>query len=125
MKNKLLIFGSISIILGLVAAAYFVPQVVITIIVIVSIMVAFGFGSWWSKMLMSEGALIALKAQESDDKRDSSQIKDIVGLVREVVKIKGISAPQNDFLALPEQAQLPPFRITGLDNDQDGDNVSQ
>ena len=124
MKNKFLFLGGISTVLGLAAAVYFVPQVVITIIVIVFIMVVFGFGSWWSKMLMSEGASIALKAQESDDKRDSSQIRDIVGLVREVVRIKGISSPQNDYMALPEQEQLP-FRITGLDDDQEGDNVSQ
>lgn len=35
---------------------------------------AFAAGSWWSRVLMESGANVALRAQESDDRRDTAMI---------------------------------------------------
>ena len=49
---------------------------------------AFALGSWWTGQIMERGANIALKAQVSDDRRDTVQLNAIAGLVKETLKLR-------------------------------------
>lgn len=56
--------------------------------------------SWWSASLMQRGAELALRSQESDDRRDTVLIKSIADLTRTLLRH---SQPELPALPLPSQ----------------------
>lgn len=81
---------------------------------------AFGLGSWWSGKLMERGANIALKAQTSDDRRDTVQLTALAGLVKETLRIRNGLSNGDHYPSLPfgEEPVEASFTIAGLDEDQ-------
>jgi Zn-dependent protease with chaperone function len=110
-----LIVGALWLTLGGVALAIAIG----VILFIVVIFLAFAFGSWWSSKLMTQGAKIALQAQQSDDRRDTVQINALSGLVKEVLKVRGLPAEANHYPALPANSDTveAAFIVSGLEDE--------
>jgi heme exporter protein D len=56
--------------------------------------------SWWSASLMQRGAELALRSQESDDRRDAIQIKAVADLAKVLMR-----QTQSQYPALPLPSQ--------------------
>jgi len=56
--------------------------------------------AWWTKSTMEAGAGIALKAQESDDKRDVAQIQAVGSLAKVLMRQ---TRPEYPALPMPQQ----------------------
>lgn len=56
--------------------------------------------SWWSASLMERGAVLALRSQESDDRRDVALIKSISNMTRALLRLNRPELP-----ALPLSSQ--------------------
>lgn len=85
---------------------------------LVSVVVAFMLGAYYTKQTLAAGADIALKAQTSDDRRDIVQTNALTGLVKEVLKLGGqaarVQAPS--YPRLPDEGVVDAqFTIKGLD----------
>lgn len=77
-----LILGSLWLSIG--GAALAIGFGAITLVTV--IFAAFALGSYWSAHLMNHGANIALRAQESDDRRDAQQLTALSAVIREAIQ---------------------------------------
>lgn len=86
------------------------------IIVCTTIFLAFAGGNLWAAYLMSKGAGIALKSQESDDKRDIALIQAQSASVEKLLPLVYKTAQQQQ----PPRYE-PPMLLSGADSFEEGD----
>ncbi len=71
----------------------------------VAILASFIAASGWSALLLRAGAELAIRSQESDDKRDIAQIKAATDLVKVLLRREEQEREQQPKLPLPDQQQ--------------------
>jgi hypothetical protein len=65
------------------------------------ILVTVAITAWWTRQTMRDGAELALRAQDINDRWDTAKIRDLAALVREGAKIGRMGAGQNSNDPLP------------------------
>jgi len=94
------------------------------VVFLTAILLAFGLGSWWSSQLIERGAKIALQAQNSDDRRDTVQVRALAGLVKETLRARDTMPDNTPYPILPFRDNAPEerpieatFTVSGLDEE--------